>query len=86
MMESAQREAIVAAIEARMRSFEAAERDRDPERAMAHFATLRRTITDSTGKVARSQGAATWLWRNIDGRWLIVYVQLDHRPDGGEKA
>jgi ketosteroid isomerase-like protein len=136
-MENAQREAIVAAVEARMRSFEAAERDRDAERAIAHFAavpdfhvyndgrlvtyeqvaaavrggfsrvrsietpfdnlrvlvlsaehalisaTFRRTITDGAGAVRRSQGAATWLWRNIDGQWLIAYGQLDHRPDEG---
>lgn len=136
-MENAQREAIVTAIEARIRSFEAAEHDLDPERALAHFAsvpefhvyndgrlvtyeqlaaavrgrfpkmrametpftnlrvsvlspeyalvsaTLRRTVTDDAGTVTRSQGAATWLWRRIDGQWLIVYGQLDHRPDIG---
>lgn len=134
-MEDRQREAIVALIEARMRSFEAAERDLDAERVLAHFAsgpefhvyndgclvtydqvvaavrggfpklrametpfanvrvcvlgpeyalvsaTLRRTVTDGAGTVTRSQGAATWLWRRIDGQWLIVYGQLDHRPD-----
>jgi uncharacterized protein (TIGR02246 family) len=134
-MDDPQREAIVAAVAARMRSFEAAERDRDAERALAHFAavpdfhvyndgrlvtydqvaaavrggfprlrsmetpfdnlhvfvlspehvvvtaTFRRTVTDGAGTVTRSYGAATWLWRNIDGQWLIVYGQLDHRPD-----
>jgi len=136
-MEENTRVSIVEAIETRMRSFEAAERDLDPERALAHFAsvpefhvyndgrlvtydqvaaavrggfpkvrametpfsnlrvsvlspeyalvsaTLRRTVTDSAGKVTRSQGAATWLWRKIDGQWLIVYGHLDHRPDTG---
>ena len=134
VMEDRQRDTIVAAIEERIRSFESAERDLDPERALAHFAsvpefhvyndgrllaydevaaamrggfpkvrsmetpfsnlrvsalsseyalvtaTLRRTVIDSTGTVSRTQGAATWLWRKIDGQWLIVYGQLDHRP------
>ena len=138
VMENTQRQAIVTAVEARMRSFEAAESALDPERALAHFAsvpefhvyndgrlvtydqvaagvrggfpkvrsmetpfsnlrvsvlspeyalvsaTLRRTVTDSAGTVTRSQGAATWLWRIIDGQWLIVYGQLDHRPDEGK--
>jgi hypothetical protein len=53
-----------------------------PEYALVS-ATLRRTVTDSAGTVTRSQGAATWLWHNIDGQWLIVYGQLDHRPDTG---
>jgi ketosteroid isomerase-like protein len=35
-----QRESTVAAVEARMRSFEAAERDLDAERALAHFAPV----------------------------------------------
>jgi ketosteroid isomerase-like protein len=132
-MDSKLRESTVAAVEARMRSFEAAERDLDAERVLAHFAqapefhvyndghlltydqvaagvrggfprvrametpftnvrvsvlspeyvlvsaTLRRTVTDGAG--TRSHGAATWLWRQIDAQWLIVYGQLDHRPD-----
>jgi len=44
-------------------------------------ATLRRTVTDNTGTVTRSHGAATLLWRKINGQLLIVYGQLDHRPD-----
>jgi uncharacterized protein (TIGR02246 family) len=136
-MEENTHASLVEALEARMRSFEAAERDLDPERALAHFApvpefhvyndgrlvtydqvadavrggfprvrametpfsnrrvavlspeyalvsaTLRRTVTDGAGTVMRSQGAATWLWRKIDGQWLIVYGHLDHRPDTG---
>ena len=39
-MENAQREAIVAAVEVRVRSFEAAERARDPERLIGHFASV----------------------------------------------
>jgi len=137
-MENPQR-AIVAAVEARMRSAEAAERLADPEQMLAHFASgpdvyfyndgqrwtyaalaaglrssgfrslkgliepgfgdlhvwvlgaeyalvtakFKRTVTDSSGAVTRSQGALSWLWRNIDGQWLIVYGQTDHRPDSG---
>ena len=39
-MEIAQRQSIVSAVEARIHSFEAAERDLDAERALAHFASL----------------------------------------------
>jgi ketosteroid isomerase-like protein len=53
-----------------------------PEYALVS-AALRRTVTDSAGTVTRSQGAATWLWRKIEGQWLIVYGHVDHRPDTG---
>jgi hypothetical protein len=39
-MENTQREAIVTVVEGRVRSFEAAERARDPERLIAHFASV----------------------------------------------
>ena len=40
VMDNAQRETIVAAVQARMQSFEAAERSRDPERLLTHFASV----------------------------------------------
>jgi len=43
--------------------------------------TFRETTTEVSGKVTRLRGAASWLWRRIDGRWLIVYGQADHYPD-----
>jgi len=39
VMESAQREAIMTAVGARVRSFEAAERARDPEQLLSHYAS-----------------------------------------------
>ena len=39
-MENTQREAIVTVVEGRVRSFEAAEHARDPERLIAHFASV----------------------------------------------
>lgn len=140
VVDDARAAAIVAAVEARMRSFEAAERARDAERLVAHFAnvpefhvyndgqrvsyaemaasirgtfpglrsieggfgdvhvavcgpdhalvsaTFRETVTDGSGAVARRRGAASWLWREIDGEWRIVYGHVDHRPDSGEQA
>ena len=132
-MENAQREAIVAAVRARMQSFEAAERARDPERLLAHnapatdfqiyhdgrpgtyavlaagvrgalpalrslevaysdiqisvlspeyallSATFRREmVVASTGATNLSEGAVSYLWRNIDGQWLIVYGHISH--------
>lgn len=137
-MEDSQREAIISAVEARMQTFEAVERDIDPEQTIAiladlpefhayndgrrvsypemvaavrggfprlrsikmeydnlHVAVLnadhalvsatfrRESVLESTGMVNRSKGAVTWLWRNIEGQWLIVYGQLDHRADAG---
>jgi len=129
--------AVTAAVLAAMRSFEAAERDRDAERLIAHFApvpdfhvyndgqrvsyeamteglrqtlptlrsieggfsdihvivlaedaalataTFREAVTGADGQTARVRGAASWLWRRIDGAWRIVYGQADHYPDEG---
>ncbi len=136
-MANSQRDAIISAVGARMKTFEAAERDVDAEQTIAIFADLpefhayndgrrvsypemaaavrggfprlrsikmeydhlhvsvlnadhalvsatfrRESVLESTGMVNRSKGAVTWLWRNIEGQWLIIYGQLDHRADG----
>ena len=126
---------VVAAVEAAMKSFESAERARDPERLIAHFApvagfhmfsdgqrltyevmtagvrqalpSLRSleggfsdqhvevlgpdaalvssafhdTVVDGSGATTRTRGAASWLWRRIDGQWRIVYGHVDHYPE-----
>jgi ketosteroid isomerase-like protein len=132
-MESAEREAITAAVVARVRSFEAAERARDPERLIAHYAsgpgfhfyhdgrranydvlaagvrralpgvrslevaygdvevsvldaeyalvsaTFRRDmVIDGTGANVHHEGGVSWLWRRIDGQWLIVHGHISH--------
>ena len=132
-MDNAQREAIVAAVRARMQSFEAAERSRDPERLLAHnapapdfqiyhdgrpgtYAALqagvrgglpalrsldvtysdlqisvlsaeyallsatfhREMVVASSGAANVSEGAVSYLWRSIDGQWLIVYGHISH--------
>ena len=51
-----------------------------PDFALA-TATFKRRVTDGGGTVSRSQGALSWLWRKVDGQWLVVYGQTDHRPD-----
>ena len=43
--------------------------------------TFRESTTDAAGTSARVRGAASWLWREIDGRWRIVYGHADHYPD-----
>jgi ketosteroid isomerase-like protein len=43
--------------------------------------TFREAMTDASGKTTRVRGAATWLWREINGHWLMVYGQADHYPD-----
>ena len=131
-MESEQ-EAIIAAVTARVKSFEAAERARDSEQLLAHYAsapefhfyhdgrranydvmaagvrkalpgvrslevvyadthisvlsadcalvsaTFRRDLViDSTGAAIHHEGAVSWVWRNISGKWLIVHGHISH--------
>jgi ketosteroid isomerase-like protein len=138
-MDETQRAAIVTAVEARVRSFEAGERARDPERLIAHFASVpefhfyhdgrratydlmvagvrgslpavrslevaygdvqvsvlsaecalvsatfrREVVIASTEAASHSQGAVSWLWRNIDGQWLIVHGHISHPLDAGK--
>ena len=45
--------------------------------------TFRESTTDASGTTARVRGVASWLWREIDGRWRIVYGHADHYPDVG---
>jgi ketosteroid isomerase-like protein len=134
-MDDTQRKRISAAVEGAMRSFEQAERERDAEALIAHFApvpefhiysdgsrlshdematyiretfptllsidggfvdvkiwvlapdaalvtgTFREATTDASGSTTRVRGAASWLWRLINGRWLIVYGHADHYSD-----
>lgn len=37
-------------------------------------------ITTADGTVTRQRGAATWLWHERGGQWLIVYGHVDHYP------
>jgi ketosteroid isomerase-like protein len=136
-MDDTQRQQVTAAVEAAMHSFEQAERARDAQSLIAHFApvpefhiysdgtrlsydemtayirqtfptlraieggfvdlkvivlapdaalaagTFREGTTDASGNTTRVRGAASWLWRQINGRWLIVYGHADHYPDVG---
>ncbi len=41
-------------------------------------AVFREAITDAGGVTTRVHGAASWLWRRIEGHWRIVYGQADH--------
>jgi uncharacterized protein (TIGR02246 family) len=134
-MDDTQRNEVTAAIQGAMHSFGQAERARDAEALLAHFApvpdfhlysdgvrlsydavaagvrqtfptlrsieggfgdltiiviardaalataTFRETITDASGQSTRLRGAASWLWRQVDGRWRIVYGHTHHYPD-----
>jgi ketosteroid isomerase-like protein len=53
-----------------------------PDAALA-TAGFREAVTDSSGVVTRQYGAASWLWRRLEGGWRIVYGHADHRPDTG---
>jgi ketosteroid isomerase-like protein len=134
-MDDALRNRVSAAVERAMHAFEQAERDRDAESLIAHFAavpefriysdgaclsyddmaayvrgtfptlrsieggfidltifvlapdaalavgTFREATTDASGNTTRVRGAASWLWREVGERWLIVYGHADHYPD-----
>jgi len=43
-------------------------------------ALFEETITTGDGAVVRQRGAATWLWRERNGEWTIVYGHVDHYP------
>jgi ketosteroid isomerase-like protein len=131
-MESTERKAIIAAVTARVRSFEAAERARDAEQLIAHYAsvpelhfyhdgrrasydvmvagvrkalpavrsldvtyadvevsglgpehalvsaTFHREIGLDSGATIQQRGGVSWLWRKIDGQWLIVHGHISH--------
>jgi ketosteroid isomerase-like protein len=136
-MDDMQRKQVTVAVQEAMHSFEQAERGRNSEALLAHFArvaefhiysdgnrltydamaayiretfpnlraieggfvdlhitvlapdaalatgTFREATTDASGNTTRVRGAASWLWRQISGRWLIVYGHADHYPDEG---
>jgi ketosteroid isomerase-like protein len=44
-------------------------------------ARFQETVTDRTGSSTRQHGVASWLWRQIEGEWRIVYGHVDHYPD-----
>jgi ketosteroid isomerase-like protein len=44
-------------------------------------ARFQETVTDGTGNIMRQHGAASWLWRQLDREWRIVYGHIDHYPD-----
>ena len=54
-----------------------------PDAALS-TATFHETITDRSGGSLQQRGAASWLWRLIDGEWRIVYGHLDHYPVAGD--
>ena len=41
-------------------------------------AVFRETVTDRAGHPSRQHGAASWLWRHLEGAWRIVYGHIDH--------
>jgi uncharacterized protein (TIGR02246 family) len=43
-------------------------------------ALFQEAVTMADGTVVRQRGAATWLWRQRDGEWFIVYGHVDHYP------
>ena len=47
-------------------------------------ARFQETVTDGAGGHAVQHGAATWLWRQVDGEWRIAYGHVDHHPGGFE--
>ena len=50
-----------------------------PDTALA-TATFQETVTDRDGDKVIQHGAATWLWRHVEGEWRIAYGHVDHYP------
>lgn len=48
-----------------------------PDAALA-TASFSEALTMRDGQTIRQQGAASWLWRRLDGAWRIVYGHVDH--------
>ena len=42
---------------------------------------FREQIVDLEGGRTSNTGIATWLWREINGRWGICYGHVEHYPD-----
>jgi ketosteroid isomerase-like protein len=47
-------------------------------------AVFQETVTDGRGNTVSQHGVASWLWRQLDGQWRIVYGHLDHYPDSSQ--
>jgi ketosteroid isomerase-like protein len=56
-----------------------------PDAALA-TAEFREAVTDRSSVTTRAHGAASWLWRRIEGRWRIVYGHVDHYRDRSAAA
>ena len=54
-----------------------------PDAALA-TARFQETMTARDGAVVRQRGVASWLWRNTNGTWRIVYGHVDHYSDAAE--
>lgn len=55
-----------------------------PDAALA-TARFHERVTDRSGVTARQHGAASWLWRRINGQWRITYGHVDHYQDTSER-
>ena len=43
----------------------------------------RESVVESTGAASKTQGAVSWVWRNIDGQWLIIHGHISHPLTAG---
>jgi hypothetical protein len=82
-MDNSEREVVIAAVTARVRSFEAVERARDPEAlgseyALASATFKREIVMEGAGTTIRQQGGVSWLWRKMGAQWLIVQGHISH--------
>jgi hypothetical protein len=48
------------------------------EYALASATFRREMVISSTGATIQQQGGVSWLWRNIDGQWVIVHGHISH--------
>jgi hypothetical protein len=76
-MESARREAIMAAVSARVRSFEAAERAQDPEQLLAHYASGPDCLFYHDGRRANHDVIAAGIRKALPGVRSLEVVYSD---------
>ena len=43
--------------------------------------TFRESFTDTTGRVSRLRGTASWTWRRSASGWEIIHGDAVHLPD-----
>jgi ketosteroid isomerase-like protein len=55
-----------------------------PECALVSATFRRELVIEGTGATVRHEGGVSWVWRKIDGQWLIVHGHISHPLEGAK--